>query len=365
MRQPLAHARGTVPVFKWRFVMSGKSANTFLGLLVGVFALFATPWVLAQTGGGGSIQGTITDSGGSIVRGATVVATNVATRVESARQTNEAGLYVISPLPPGEYTVSVSATGFQTLIQEKVIVDALSAVSVNLTLKVGNVADTVTVADAPAQLNTTDARLGTTIRNELYTNLPLAMGTAVAGSGIGQGPRNPGAFIFLLPGVSEGNRWGTINGAQGFSKDVFIEGVPITDPIQQGEGRTISLGVSVEAVEQFQVETSGTGVEFNGQGPKNIRSKQEGTRFTVRGLSTSEITFSKPRDSSRRFVRSSIKTNSAAHSGDRSSRKSSSSSFPTMGGAIGSSAPHSSRRSQRLKCDRGISANCRWPSTTH
>ncbi len=95
------------------------------------------------------------------------------------------------------------------------------------------------------------------------------MGTAVAGSGIGQGPRNPGAFIFLLPGVSEGNRWGTINGSQGFSKDVFIEGVPITDPIQQGEGRTISLSVSVEAVEQFQVETSGTGVEFNGQGSEN------------------------------------------------------------------------------------------------
>jgi hypothetical protein len=264
--------------------MSGRSASTFLKLLVVVFALFAPPCALAQTGGGGSIQGTITDSGGSIVRGATVIATNVATRVEFARQTNEAGLYVISPLPPGEYTVSVSATGFQTLIQEKVIVDALSAVSVNLALKVGAVTDTVTVADAPPQLNTSDARLGTTIRNELYTNLPLAMGTAVAGSGIGQGPRNPGAFIFLLPGVSEGNRWGTINGAQGFSKDVFIEGVPITDPIQQGEGRTISLSVSVEAVDQFQVETSGTGVEFNGQGSENYTIKSGGNQFHGSGF---------------------------------------------------------------------------------
>src|SRR5262245_24772300 len=264
--------------------MSGRSASTFLRLLVVVFALFAPPCALAQTGGGGSIQGTITDSGGSVVRGATVIATNVATRVESTRQTNEAGLYVISPLPPGEYTVSVSATGFQTLIQAKVIVDALSTVSVNLTLKVGAVADTVTVADAPPELNTSDARLGTTIRNELYTNLPLAMGTAVLNSGIGQGPRNPGAFIFLLPGVSEGNRWGTINGAQGFSKDVFIEGVPITDPIQQGEGRTISLGVSVEAVEQFQVETSGTGVEFNGQGSENYTIKSGGNQFHGSGF---------------------------------------------------------------------------------
>lgn len=177
--------------------------------------------VIAQTGGGGTIQGTVTDPGGAVVPGATVVVTNVATSVETTKQTNDSGIYVISPLPPGEYKVVVSFTGFQTVIQEKVIVDALSRVTVNLALQVGKVSETVTVADAPSQLNTSDPRLGTTIRNELYTNLPLAMGTAVAGSGIGQGPRNPGAFIFLLPGVSEGNRWGTINGAQGFSKDVF------------------------------------------------------------------------------------------------------------------------------------------------
>src|SRR5262249_30865649 len=82
----------------------------------------------------------------------------------------------------------------------------------------------------------------------------------------------------------EGNRWGTINGAQGFSKDVFIEGVPITDPIQQGEGRSISLGVSVEAVEQFQVETSGTGVEVNGQGSENYTIKSGGDQVDGAGV---------------------------------------------------------------------------------
>src|SRR5215813_2543118 len=266
-------------------VMFGKPASAFLGwLLVAVFALLAPICAFAQTGGGGSIQGTITDSGGSVIAGATVVATNVATKVETTRQTNEAGLYVISPLPPGEYKVAVSATGFKPIVQQKVIVDALSTAAVNLSMQVGGVSDTVTVSEAPTPLNTSDSRLGVTIRNELYTNLPLAMGTAVAGSGIGQGPRNPGAFIFLLPGVSEGNRWGTINGAQGFSKDVFIEGVPITDPIQQGEGRTISLGISVEAVNQFQVETSGTGVEFNGQGSENYTIKSGGNQFHGSGF---------------------------------------------------------------------------------
>jgi hypothetical protein len=240
--------------------------------------------VMAQLGGNGGIQGTITDPGGAVVPGASVVATNVATNVETTRQTNDAGLFVIKPLPPGEYKVVVKHTGFLTVIQEKVVVDSLSTVTIDLALKVGDVKETVTVSDAPTPLNTSDPRLGTTIRNELYTNLPLAMGTAVAGSGIGQGPRNPGAFIFLLPGVTEGNRWGQINGAQGFSKDVFIEGTPITDPIQQGEGRTISLGLSVEAVDQFQVETSGTGVEFQGQGAENYTIKSGKDQFHGSGF---------------------------------------------------------------------------------
>src|SRR5215510_7224344 len=260
--------------------MDTKSASRFLGfLLISALVLLTPPRTLAQIGGAGSIQGVVTDATGAVVPGATVTATNVATGVKTERLTTEAGLYVITPLSPGEYTVAASIAGFRPILQEKVIVDALSTVAVNLSLQVGAVSETVTVSEAPTPLNTSDARLGVTIRNELYTNLPLAMGTAVAGSGIGQGPRNPGAFIFLLPGVSEGNRWGTINGAQGFSKDVFIEGVPITDPIQQGEGRTISLGISVEAVEQFQVETSGTGVEFNGQGSENYTVKSGGDQF--------------------------------------------------------------------------------------
>jgi hypothetical protein len=260
--------------------MESKFASRYLWAVVFFSVLTLTPSrILAQIGGAGSIQGVVTDATGAVIPGATVTATNVSTGVKTERLTAEAGLYVLTPLPPGQYTVSASIAGFKPIVQEKVIVDALSSVTVNLSMQVGGVSETVTVSEAPTPLNTSDSRLGVTIRNELYTNLPLAMGTAVAGSGIGQGPRNPGAFIFLLPGVSEGNRWGTINGAQGFSKDVFIEGVPITDPIQQGEGRTISLGVSVEAVEQFQVETSGTGVEFNGQGSENYAIKSGTNQF--------------------------------------------------------------------------------------
>ena len=124
--------------------MNARALIKALALLV-MSVCFLTTTALAQIGGGGSIQGTVTDPGGSIVPGATVTVTNVATGVETSKQTNEAGVYVIAALLPGEYKVVVSLKGFQTLIQEKVIVDALSTVTVNLELKVGEVTETVAV----------------------------------------------------------------------------------------------------------------------------------------------------------------------------------------------------------------------------
>src|SRR5689334_20930957 len=147
--------------------MNAKTLCRVLALLAVLMIAGSVSAGLRAQIGGGSIEGTITDPGGALVPGATVVATNVATGVQTTKQTNAAGLYVISPLPPGTYKVVVSATGFQTLIQENVVVDALSTVAVNLTLKVGNVNEAITVTDAPAQLNTSDPRLGSTIRNEL------------------------------------------------------------------------------------------------------------------------------------------------------------------------------------------------------
>ena len=106
--------------------MSGKYfrfSTLFLSLLcLGV--LIGPSVANAQIGGDGTINGTIVDSNGAVVPAAAVVAKNIATGVETTRRTTDAGLYVISPLPPGKYSITVSLNGFQTIIQENVIVDA-------------------------------------------------------------------------------------------------------------------------------------------------------------------------------------------------------------------------------------------------
>ena len=84
----------------------------YLALCTVLFATLISPiHLLAQIGGSGSIQGTITDPSAATVPGGTVTAQNTATGVKTTRQTTGAGVYVLSPLQPGEYTVTSSGFG--------------------------------------------------------------------------------------------------------------------------------------------------------------------------------------------------------------------------------------------------------------
>jgi hypothetical protein len=248
-----------------------------VGLLLMTALLLATPSAArAQIGGGGSIQGTVLDTSGAPVPGATVTATNAATGIQTVRQTTEAGVYALTPLQPGEYRVTVSLQGFQTFVRDGIRVDALGVVGLNATLQVGNITQEVVVTAEAPPLATADARLGQTIRNEIYTALPLVMNTG--------GPRDPTEFMFLMPGVQGIGRWGNVMGGQDFATDMYVEGIPITNPVVQGEGRNLSFGISVEAIDQFQVETSGSAVTFNGQGASNYVVKSGTNTFHGAGF---------------------------------------------------------------------------------
>jgi hypothetical protein len=225
----------------------------------------------AQVGGGGSIQGTVLDSSNTALPRAAVSATNTATGIETTTQTTDAGVYTLASLAPGEYRVTFTRDGFDPFVREHIVVDALTVVGLNVTLQVSGVKQEVLVTAAPPLLATADARLGETIRNEVYTALPLVMNTG--------GPRDPTAFMFLMPGVQSIGRWGNVMGGQDFTTDMYVEGIPITNAVVQGEGRNLSLGISVDAVDQFQVETSGTAVTFNGQGASNYVIKSGTNTF--------------------------------------------------------------------------------------
>src|SRR3954447_23276855 len=90
--------------------------------LVCQLIVLGAPGILVGQTGSGTIQGTVTDPTGAVVPAATVTATNVATGVQTPRSTTAAGLYVLSPLPPGQYNLQVTASGFQPQTFERITV---------------------------------------------------------------------------------------------------------------------------------------------------------------------------------------------------------------------------------------------------
>ena len=224
----------------------------------------------AQTAGAGTITGTVTDSTGAAIPNATVVATNTATNVSSQRTSSSSGLFNIAPLPPGTYSVSVQATGFRSLKQDNLVVNALGVLGFNPVLTIGEAAETVEVTAAPPVLNTTNATVGLVMENTTYANLPLQLNNA---------QRDATAFASLAPGAQSGIRVPIVGGTGNYLGQLYIDGMPAETINQQGDNRVVSQGIDLDAVDQFQVVTSTPPAEYSGAGALNFTMKSGGTRY--------------------------------------------------------------------------------------
>src|SRR4030081_1463441 len=122
-------------------------------IINGTFSLVAPTGVRAQALQG-EIDGNVTDSTQGAIVGARVVATNTETNFSRAGVTNSSGAYTLPDLPPGPYTISVTAPGLQIYNQTGIAVSANAVRRADLTLTVGQVSETVTVEALAAALQT-------------------------------------------------------------------------------------------------------------------------------------------------------------------------------------------------------------------
>ena len=246
-----------------------KRARLFFVFLL-VLLAFMPMGLKAQTGGEAGIQGTVTDAEGAAIPNATVTVTNDATGVALTRQTTGDGLYTVSPILPGSYTVRVKAQGFSDYVQKNLTANALSMTALNISMKVGAADTTVEVTDAPPQLVTTNATLGLTVENTTYANLPLAMN--------GQ-QRDPTYVAQLSPGATAGARLPIIGGTGNYLGQLYLDGLPAQTVSQQGDNRLVSQAVTVDAIDQIQVVTSTPPVEYAGAGASNFTMKSGGLKY--------------------------------------------------------------------------------------
>jgi hypothetical protein len=187
--------------------------------------LFATT-LLAQTFRG-TVLGTVTDSSGALLPNAKVTVLQVATGLERTVQTSADGSYAVPELPIGSYTVTISATGFQTSVTKNVVVDVATDRRVDAQLSTGQVSEIVEVSgETLPQVETTSAELGGTLTSKTIENIPV-------------NGRDYTKLIYLNPGVSGSpdqisdspGSFGTfsMNGSRGRSNNFLLDGTDMND----------------------------------------------------------------------------------------------------------------------------------------
>ena len=150
--------------------------------------LLLTAGAVYAQGISASITGTVKDPSGAVIAGSNVKATSVESGRELTTVSNEVGIYNLTGLPPGQYTVSVEASGFKRVVTNVITLDVNQVARVDLTLEVGAVADTVAVTGVAPLLDTETSQLGSVVTGTTTVNLPL-------------NGRNFSQLTLLAPGV--------------------------------------------------------------------------------------------------------------------------------------------------------------------
>jgi Carboxypeptidase regulatory-like domain/TonB dependent receptor len=195
-----------------------------------------------------TITGTVTDSSGAPMAGVEVTATNLGTNIAVSTVTNDDGIYSILNLFPGSYSLGFRKVGFKPLVHPKITLESTQVAQMNASLQLGEVTETVTVTtDAPV-LDRESAAIGTNMKGNIVTDLPLSI--------YGGGRFVENFAVALTPGYSPySSPYGAVvNGSQWFTKDYTIDGTSGTSSIR---GDSMETGPSMEAVQELQAQTSG------------------------------------------------------------------------------------------------------------
>jgi Carboxypeptidase regulatory-like domain/TonB-dependent Receptor Plug Domain/TonB dependent receptor len=230
-----------------------KRAQTFAGYLL-VMVICALS-VVAQTQiTTGTIQGTVLDANGAAVPGANVEIKNLDTNVSRTLTTDEDGRFVALALQPGNYSVTISKSGFATSVAEKVAVQVGQALTIPVEMKVSTVEERVTITTTPT-VDTVKTESSTIINERAVATTPIL-------------GRKFEDLLTLTPGVSitQGPDGDEINfgGQRGVFNNVSLDGGDYNNGFfgEQLGGQRAAIDITLEAVKEFQVVASGASAEF-------------------------------------------------------------------------------------------------------
>jgi hypothetical protein len=244
---------------------SSRKISTGLAIfLTLVFSFMGAAAAHAQVTGA-TLTGTVTDPAGAVVAGAQISIKNIATSINRDTTSDSAGLYTVPNLDPGTYEVRVSATGFSTIVQSNLLLSVGQQQQINFSLKLGDYTETVAVSEAAPQIDLTSSAVSGQVESETVRELPL-------------NGRDWTQLATLQPGVKQletqmayasaarGNRgFGgemTVSGQRSTFNNYRIDGISVNDYSMAAPGDIIGIVLGVDAIQEFQVLTSGFPAEY-------------------------------------------------------------------------------------------------------
>ena len=223
-----------------------------------------------------TLSGLVVDTGGAVVPGATVEVKHVATGVVTTVTTNATGAFIVPTLDAGIYSVTVSLTGFKTIVLTDV--ELISAVprAVRVALEVGTVQEAVEVLGGSQLVQTQATTVSATIRTDQIVRLPLVT-------------RNSLNFVVFLPGVdtssnNHSQRSSTIVGLPQSALSVTVDGANIQDKYTRStDGFFANIHPRLDAIEEVTVTSATSTADASAQGAVQIKFVTRGGSNTFGG----------------------------------------------------------------------------------
>ncbi len=248
-----------------------KRTGLLLGLLLA--ALLAAPQFVRAQELTATLAGTVTDSSGAVIPNATINITENATKAVHTVQSDGSGNYVVTNLPAGAYTVSVSSAGFESFVAKSLALNVAEKRGFNIQLKAGAASTTVTVEAAAITVDTETSAQAGTLTGEQIAGLELA-------------GRNFQQLVTLQPGVvsqmgdetSAGNTAMSVNGARTTANNWTIDGADIND---SGSNGTVINAPNVDAIQEFTLQRGNydAGYGRSGGGQVLVATKSGSSSF--------------------------------------------------------------------------------------
>jgi hypothetical protein len=211
------------------------------------------------------LTGVVMDASGAVVPGAQISITNVQTDTTRDLTTNQSGLYNAPGLPAGNYTLKISAPGFETELRTGITLTTGAEQVLNITLKVGNVAQQVVVTDVPPQVQLSTAALSDVVDSTSVRELPLNgrswTDLAALTTGVNVIKTQPPVSASDRPKRGLGAEL-SISGGRPQQNSYLLDGININDYSNAGPGSILGGNLGVDAIQEFNVITTNAMAQY-------------------------------------------------------------------------------------------------------